>query len=76
MLDIRRHTSDDPIWTATGKEIEEWIWILDIWSGGKADAPAVMRYLMARYRLPSFWAQAIATRYVKDVEEYGATVGD
>jgi len=64
------YSGDDPILTATGKEMGEWIWILDLWGGGNTDFSNITRYLIMHYRLHSFWAQAVATHYIRDDAQY------
>jgi len=61
--------TDDPIKTATGKRTQEWVSMLDQWCSGDATEEVVIRYLVMQHKLPSFWAQAIAKRYLTAVGE-------
>jgi hypothetical protein len=71
MKHLSRSTSsgDDPICAATGRGMQEWARLLDKWNGDKSTADILVRYLVMQHKLPSFWAQAIAKRYLAAVEE-------
>jgi hypothetical protein len=56
---------DDPIKRVTGKYMSHWTWLLEAWKGDKSSSEMISRYLIMHYRLPSFWARAIAIRYLK-----------
>ena len=61
--------NDDPICAATGRGMQEWTLLLNRWNGSKSSEEAVSRYLVMQHKLPSFWAQAIAKRYLAAVME-------
>ena len=60
-------SQDDPVKLATGQAAQEWFFLLEVWDGDKTNQAAITRYLLVEHRLPLFWAQSIAIRYLKAV---------
>ena len=64
-INIHRQTGDDPVEMATGQACRQWFRVLDAWQGDKGRLIALTEHLVRQYRLPWFWAQAIAIRYLR-----------
>lgn len=49
--------------TKTGKGLEDWFKILDMWDAREKNHTQRARYLSEHYELSPWWAQAVTIRY-------------
>ncbi|MES2680809.1 MAG: DUF4287 domain-containing protein [Bacteroidota bacterium] len=57
--------SDDQVVEKTGREISEWIKILDRFAAVEKKSNEVVAYLQSEYEVPRYWARTLTTHYLK-----------
>jgi hypothetical protein len=62
----RTKLGDEQIRAATGKGWEEWVALLDEWTGHPRDFRTISEYLIPVQRVNRVWAQVIAAYYCLD----------
>ena len=60
--------TDEQVIEKTGKEISEWITILDKFKAAEKKSNEVVAHLQQEYNVPRYWARTLTTRYMKKEE--------
>lgn len=59
------NVSNEQVLEKTGKEIPEWIRILDEIKAGDKKSNDVVAHLQEQYNVPRYWARTLTTLYLK-----------
>lgn len=62
------NVSNEQVIEKTGKEIAEWIAILDAFQAGDKKSNDVVAHLQQEYNVPRYWARTLTTMYLKQEE--------
>jgi hypothetical protein len=57
--------TDEQVIEKTGKNIADWIKILDDFKAAEKKSNDVVAYLQADYSVPRYWARTLTTHYLK-----------
>ena len=57
--------TDEQVVEKTGKQIAEWITILDNFNAGTKKPNDVVAHLQQEYNVPRYWARTLTTHYLK-----------
>jgi hypothetical protein len=60
--------SDEQVIEKTGKNISEWLVILDGFKAGEKKSNDVVAFLQKDYEVPRYWARTLTTLYLKKRE--------
>ncbi|MBS1690228.1 MAG: DUF4287 domain-containing protein [Bacteroidetes bacterium] len=60
--------SDEQVIEKTGKRIDEWIKILDVFNAAGKKSNDVVAHLQQEYNVPRYWARTLTTHYLKQKE--------
>jgi hypothetical protein len=60
--------SDEQVIEKTGKNISEWLMILDKFKAAEKKSNDVVAYLQKDYEVPRYWARTLTTLYLKKRE--------
>jgi len=62
------NVSNEQVMEKTGKEITEWIGILDAFQARDKKSNDVVAHLQQEYNVPRYWARTLTTLYLKQEE--------
>jgi len=60
---------DGQVIEKTGKNIPDWIAILDAYKAAERKSHDVVAYLQQEYNVPRYWARTLTTLYLKQREQ-------
>ncbi|XZF15274.1 DUF4287 domain-containing protein [Chitinophagaceae bacterium MMS25-I14] len=57
--------TDEQVMEKTGKNISDWITILDKFEAAEKKSNDVVAYLQSDFNVPRYWARTLTTHYLK-----------
>lgn len=59
------NVSNEQVMEKTGKNISDWIKILNTFNASEKKSNDVVAYLQQEHKVPRFWARTLTTHYLK-----------